>query len=360
MKMEKTYRNIQIVKYCLKRSIRKPRLIWKLIKLQLGLFVGKIPPFREIEIATTYECNLKCTHCSAETLKEVGKKCLTLADYSKLGKECKKYNVPLVTFTGGEPLLDKRLERIISYFNPKGTIIGVTTNGTLLDENKIKQLKKIGVDTVAVSLDSTNPQIHDTFRNTRGAFKKSLKSIKSLKKHGFDVMIIMTIHHKNIHGDFVNMIEFAKKLGVTLHVSLAAPAGNWANEESFKKYALTESDRSFLADLRKKYRFIRRDIDGNYDKKGCPAGTERLCLTPTGEVLPCTKIHVTFGNIKKDSLMTIRKRVLRHKEFSEIPCWCIAAEDTSFIKKYMKNCFGKNKTLLQEPDFFNMHHEEKK
>lgn len=350
--MENFYRKFQTLKYCLKLIKKKPRLILKLIKLEFRMLIGKNPLFREIEIATTYECNLKCTHCSADTLKELNKQCLTLEDYARLGKECRKNDVPLVAFTGGEPLIDDRLEKIIGFFNPRNTIIGITTNGILLNKEKIKKLKEIGVDTLVVSLDSPDPNIHDTFRNVKGVFFKTIDNIKQAKKEGMDVMIITTIHHQNIKDDFPKMIEFAKKLGLKLHISLAAPSGKWANKKSYETYMLNESDIRFLANLRRKYRFIRRDIDGNFGKKGCPAGNERLCITPTGEVMPCTKIHVSFGNIKKESIVDIRKKVMSHKEFYEIPNWCIAAEDRKFIEKYMIKSFNRDKTLLSENEFF--------
>lgn len=355
--MSNLYRKFQSLNYCIRLTKRKPKLIWKLMKLETKLLMGTSPLFREIEIATTYNCNLKCIHCSADTLKEKNKECLNLDDYKRIGEECKKYDVPLVTFTGGEPLLDPRLEEIISYFNPESTIIGITTNGTLLNEDKIKRLKKLGIDSFVISIDNPDPNIHDSFRNIKGAFNKTLNNIKLAKEADIDVLIITTIHHGNINDGFIKMIDFAKELGLKLHTSLAAPAGKWANEESYDKYMLTDNDIELLSQLRSKYKFIRRDIDGNYGKIGCPAGTERLCITPTGDIMPCTKIHVSFGNIKEDSLFNIRKKILSHKEFSEIPNMCIAAEDRKFIKKYMTKSFNKDKTLLSEYEFFGVEKE---
>jgi MoaA/NifB/PqqE/SkfB family radical SAM enzyme len=344
--MESLYRKFQSLRYCIMLTKRKPRLVWKLIKLEIKMLMGIYPLFRTVEIATTYNCNLKCLHCSADTLRESDKENLSLDDYKRIGDECKKYDVPLVTFTGGEPLLDSRLEEIISYFSPESTIIGITTNGTLLNEDKIKRLKKLGADTFVISIDSSDPNVHDSFRNIKGSFDKTFNNIKLTRKEDID--------DENINRDFIKMIDFAKELGLKLHTSLAAPSGKWANEKSCDKYLLTEDDRELLSKLRSKYKFIRRDIDGNYGKIGCPAGTERLCITPTGDVMPCTKIHVSFGNVKEDSLFDIRKRVLSHKEFSETPNLCIAAEDRNFIKKYMTKSFNKDKTLLSEHEFFGM------
>lgn len=344
-------RKLTMFRYCLKLSSRKPRLLFKLARLQAGIWRGRIPPFREVEIATTYDCNLSCTHCSCETLKGCGK-ALSLDDYRRLGQECKKHGVPIVAFTGGEPLVDTRLAEIIRYFNPQDTIIAVTTNGTLLDGEKLKGLIDAGLDTLTVSLDSPHAETHDKFRNSKGSFEKAVQAIKTAVAAGIDTTIIMTVHHENIHGDFPDMIDFAQKLGVKLHVSLAAPSGKWATDENMRKYALTGKDTDFLESMRKRYSFIRRDLDGNYCTKGCPAGTERICLTPDGEVMPCTKIHVSFGNIRENTLYEIRERILGHTEFSEIPGWCIAAEDRNFIGSYMRKSFDRKKSLVPEEEFF--------
>lgn len=350
--MKNWKRKFKQVKYCLKISRRKPLALLKLGQIQLMLLAGHKPLFREVEIATTYSCNLNCVHCSSETLKDHTAKPMNMDDYLKVALECKRYHVPLVAFTGGEPLIDDRLEDIIRLFDPKSTLIALTTNGTLLDKEKIRSLRKTGVDALTISLDSPDPTVHDEFRGIKGAFDKSINAIKQAKKAGMDVTIIATIHHLNIHSNLLKMVELSRKLGAGLHVSLAAPAGNWANEEDYRKYGLTENDSFFLEEMIKKFACIRRDLDGNYMERGCPAASERICLTPSGEVLPCTKIHVSFGNVKHESLYAIRKKMMRHHEFSETRGLCIAAEDRVFIEKHMQRCFNLKKTLVSESEFF--------
>ena len=351
LKWKQADRNLSRVKLVL--SSRKPHLLWKLFKIKMGLMSGVIPPFRHIEVVTTLDCNLNCKHCSAKTLKG-NKPYLTLKDYQKIGEECKQHNVPVVSLTGGEPFCDPRLEEIIKCFNPHETLIGITTNGTFANEKKIRRLKRIGLDSMLVSIDSPNPVVHDSFRNKKGAFKKAMETIEIARKLGIEIIIITTVHHHNIRSKdgLVGMIGLTKKLRVLLHVSLAAPVGEWANEGSCRKFLLTKDDQEYLWQLIAKYPFIRRDFDSNYTIKGCPAGTERFVVLPDGEVLVCTKIHVSFGNIREDSMLAIRERMMRYKIFREtLPC-CLCAESTEFINKYMKNCFGKENLPIREKDFF--------
>ena len=207
-----------------------------------------------------------------------------------------------------------------------------------------------------VSIDSPNSAVHDSFRKKKGAFEKSMKTIKVGRKLGIEMIIITTVHHNNIKRKegFMGMIDLAKELGVLLHVSLAAPAGRWADKRNCRKFLLTKDDQKYFRQLRAKYLFIRRDFDSNFVIRGCPAGTERFVILPNGEVLVCTKIHVSFGNIREDSMLTIRKRIMKYKIFRETLPYCLCAESSEFISQYMKNCFNKKNLPLREKDFFNV------
>ncbi len=331
----------------------KPRLIIKLLRLKLNLLRGETPPFRHIEVVANFSCNLNCEHCSAKTLKNQQPQ-LSIKDYRKIGLACKKHNVPVVSFTGGDPLVNPKIEEIIKCFHPKETIIGITTNGMLATKKKLKKLKKIGVDTLLISIDSPKSRIHDLFRGKKGSFKKAVEAVVNSKKNGIHPIIITTVHHQNLRrkDGFLGMIELAQKLGVSLHISLAAPVGKWASKESCRQFLLTEEDRHYLKGLRKKYQFIRRDFDSNYKIKGCPAGTERFVILPDGEILACTKIHVSFGNIKKSSMMAIRNKIVKHWYFKETLPRCLCAESDEFIGEYMSKCFNRNNMPITESEFF--------
>jgi len=349
-KTNRSYSRLKII-----LSARKPRLLWKLVRIKVGLLFGVMPPFRHVEVLTTLDCNLNCQHCSARTLKNHRSR-LTLRDYRRIGEECRQNNVSVVSFTGGEPLCDSRLEEIIKCFHPRETLIGITTNGTAVNERKLRRLKKVGLDSILVSLDSPDPNIHDSFRNKKGSFKKAIDTIKTARRLGIETIIITTVHHQNIRSKngLLGMIDLAKKLGIMLHLSLAAPVGKWANEKSCRDFLLTKSDQRYLRRLRCKYPFLRRDFDSNFVVKGCPAGTERFVILPDGEVLVCTKIHVSFGNIKDNSMLTIRERMMKHKIFRETPPYCLCAESSKFIERYMKNCFNRKELPLEEKAFFNV------
>ncbi len=343
-------RKLGQISFILKR--RKPRLTMKLIAINLKILLFKqVPPFRQVEIQTTFACNLNCIHCSAANFKPTPDM-LTLADFREIARQCKQYKVPMVSFTGGEPLFDPRIEDIIRCFDTKSTLISITTNGTLLTPERAKRLKAIGVDSFVISLDGPDPETNDPIRG-EGTFEKIMDALQVAKSHGFFVMLIHTLFHQSIEsGNFDKLIKLTQSLEVPLHVSLASPTGNWADDEAMKQFILTKQDIDYLWQSQEKYPCLRRDLDGNYLQHGCPAATERFVISPVGDVLPCTKIQAAFGNVKNESMYAIRQRMTSMDIFSAYPPLCLVAEDGKFLNTYLPGVFDRNDLPISYEEYF--------
>lgn len=331
---------------------RKPLLILKLAAINLNaLLFNRFPPFRQVEIQITFNCNLRCIHCSAANFSPPDD-LLTLSDYRNIAEQSKQYKVPMISFTGGEPLFDPRLEDIISLFDTRSTLISCTTNGILLTEERAKKLKSIGVDSLVISLDGPDPETNDPIRG-KGTFKKIMESIEIAKSNGFIVMIIHTLSHQSIQkGNFNKLLGLAESLKIPLHVSLASPTGNWSSNDAMRDFILTKEDIDYLWECQRKYPFLRRDLDGNYRGTGCPAGTERFVISPTGEVMPCTKIQASFGNIKTESMYDIRQKMSKIEFFKSNPKICLPAEHDRFLTTYLPRVFNKKDLPIPYREFF--------
>lgn len=336
------------MKHSLLRKVRyfhdlgKPKLFWKVLRLYSGLkFFGRTPPFRNIEIQTTFACNLRCVHCSASSFRdEVG--LLTLEDYRSIARQCSEHRVPFVSFTGGEPLVDPRFLDIVRCFDGSDTLLAITTNGVKLNDEMAKDLKHAGVAAVTVSLDGSTPAENDPIRG-EGTFDQVMAALDVSKQHGFVTMIIHTLTRPSIeNGVFNRLIELARRLDVLMHVSLACPTGNWSTKESRDEFALTRRNIEYLNQCQEQYGFLRRDIDGNFAERGCPAGTERFVISPFGDVLPCTKIQASFGNVKDEPMIDIRNRMVEMDIFSGYPPLCLVAEDDQFLTHLLPRMYGRD------------------
>jgi MoaA/NifB/PqqE/SkfB family radical SAM enzyme len=90
---------------------------------------------------------------------------------------CRVNPATILVLTGGEPLLRKDLPDIARYASGKGMMVVVGTNGTLLNDARIAELKKAGVMGFSISVDSLDPKHHDSFRCLPGALDGALNRL---------------------------------------------------------------------------------------------------------------------------------------------------------------------------------------
>ena len=146
----------------------------------------------------TKKCNLKCIHCYAQANNISSKDELTFEEGIKLIDDLAEFGVPVLLFSGGEPLARKDLTELAAYAVKKGIRAVISTNGTLISEKKARELKKIGLSYVGISLDGME-DTNDKFRGVTGAFKAALEGIKNCKKAGIKVGLRFTINKFNAY-----------------------------------------------------------------------------------------------------------------------------------------------------------------
>lgn len=313
---------------------RKPlltlRLAWRLFEVHFL----KRRPLRYVDTAIHYHCNLSCEHCFATQLQDKKRKQLTLADYARIAEESMKAGAVNFSFQGGEPTINlNQLISIIQQFKPWKNLISVTTNATLLTENKIDRLRKAGVDILTISLDSGVAAEHDKFRGQSGAFDKVMQTIEYATSHGLNVTIGATVFKGNLYSDGIKrLIEFCENRGIILFFSLAAPAGNWKDNYDG---LLSEQDMAHIRELERTHTYLRTDFNANWLHHGCGAVKEILYLTPYGDIFPCPYLHFSLGNILEESVSSIRERSMTLPYLKDYYPTCLCAEDKEFICKYM-------------------------
>ncbi|TET93736.1 MAG: 12,18-didecarboxysiroheme deacetylase [Desulfobacteraceae bacterium] len=145
----------------------------------------------------TRACNLNCIHCYARAVHQSHDKELTTKEGFNLIDDLATFGVPVLLFSGGEPLLRPDLTELARYAVDKGIRAVISTNGTLIDKEKAVLLKDAGVSYVGISLDGLE-KVNDHFRGMNGAFKKALDGIKNCQKIGLKVGLRFTINKLNI------------------------------------------------------------------------------------------------------------------------------------------------------------------
>ncbi|MEJ2038142.1 MAG: radical SAM protein, partial [Desulfosarcinaceae bacterium] len=106
------------------------------------------------------------------------------------------FGVPVLLFSGGEPLVRKDLPELAAYAVENGMRAVISTNGTLIDRKTAANLKAIGLSYVGISLDGME-QVNDHFRGVKGAFSKAMQGIRNCQEAGIKVGLRFTINKRN-------------------------------------------------------------------------------------------------------------------------------------------------------------------
>ena len=144
----------------------------------------------------TKTCNLNCVHCYARSEAIKYQNELTHEEGLALIDQLADFNVPVILFSGGEPLLRPDFFELANYAASKGIRPTISTNGTRIDEDVAKRLKDMGVGYVGISLDGCEAT-HDKFRGKPGAFQMALRGIRNCVATGQKVGLRFTITRDN-------------------------------------------------------------------------------------------------------------------------------------------------------------------
>jgi radical SAM protein with 4Fe4S-binding SPASM domain len=144
----------------------------------------------------TSRCNLKCIHCySSSDARELGSSMSTSQGKTFIS-QLADFGVPVLLFSGGEPLLRDDFFDLARFAVKKGLGVVLSTNGTLITGDVASQIKDIGFREVGISLDGVGA-INDHFRGVDGAYEAALEGIRNCKAAGQRVSLRMTLTKSN-------------------------------------------------------------------------------------------------------------------------------------------------------------------
>ncbi len=144
----------------------------------------------------TRRCNLKCVHCYAQADAAAAPDELTHAEGLALLDDLKTFGVPVVLFSGGEPLMRPDLFELVSHTVVSGMRAVISTNGTLITREVALRLKDLGLSYVGISLDGIEPT-HDRFRGKKGSFAAAMAGVRRCQEVGLKVGLRFTLNRAN-------------------------------------------------------------------------------------------------------------------------------------------------------------------
>jgi heme d1 biosynthesis radical SAM protein NirJ len=137
-------------------------------------------------------CNLTCKHCYSISADTDFPGELSTAEVFRVMDDLRAFRVPVLILSGGEPLLRPDIFEISARAKALGFYVGLSTNGTLIDETNIESIAAAEYDYVGISLDGIGAT-HDAFRRKEGAFAASLKGVRLCRQTRIKVGLRFTM-----------------------------------------------------------------------------------------------------------------------------------------------------------------------
>lgn len=144
----------------------------------------------------TRRCNLNCCHCYSQSQNIHYDGELDTNEAIRFIDDLADFGIPVLLFSGGEPLMRQDLFELVTYARNKGIRAVISTNGTMINDQIAQKMKSAGLSYVGVSLDGIS-DINDSFRGSAGAFDRALRGIRSCRETGVKVGLRFTITKDN-------------------------------------------------------------------------------------------------------------------------------------------------------------------
>lgn len=177
-------------------------------------------PLRDLRISVTDRCNFRCSYCMPKELfgREhpflPRQELLSFEEITRLTHIFKHLGVKKIRLTGGEPLLRKQVERLVSNLAQiPGLELSMTTNASLLPQ-KARLLKESGLGRVSISLDSLDDEVFKVMNDVDAPVEVVLEGIRSAEEVGLTPIKINMVVKRGINEhSILPMVEHFRGSG---------------------------------------------------------------------------------------------------------------------------------------------------
>ncbi|MCL6500999.1 MAG: radical SAM protein, partial [Candidatus Pacearchaeota archaeon] len=217
-----------------------------------------------------------------------------------------------INFTGGNPLLNKNIFKLIDYANKKGIFVGLMGNPYYLSLKIAKKLKQLGVQRYQLSLDGLE-KTHDMLRK-KGSFKATVHALKILKKAKIPSVVMFTLSKLN-KNELIPLIRFLNNKVDIFDFARLVPEGK--GKQLKKEILSPQEHKELLFKILEEYRLLnnknskthfgRKDhlwkllykeigiLRPTNDKRildGCSIGARLLVILTDGKVMACRRLPI--------------------------------------------------------------------
>lgn len=281
----------------------------------------------------TYACPLRCKHCYSESGRRAARM-LQHDDAMRVVDVIISARPKRISLSGGEPLLVPWWNEAAKRLHAAGIVVTIFTSGWLMDEQVAHDLAD-SVTSVAVSVDGTGDQVHDTIRGRAGSFAKAmnalgvLETVKRERAASGERCYTLGVDYTMTRSGMESLEQFVEDITTSfpdldfIRFGAVIPSGLAAEEDFAECELLTYTDLVEIADSRQRLESKARNktevavTDVRYflpDTSVSAASEGIASIEADGQMRAFPIYEAKIGNVLEEPLELLWRRVLEWRQ----------------------------------------------
>ncbi|GAB4284538.1 MAG: radical SAM protein [Marinilabiliales bacterium] len=290
------------------------------------------PGFLFVIFCISSRCPYKCNYCYNSDMHS-DKESLSLEQIITTIYQLKSMEVKNIYLSGGEPMTRyDDILIILNEFKDSNINFWLLTTGWQMTENKISDLKKLGLKGIMVSFDSYEQEYIHSVKKNKSSYDLALNTIKWSSQYGL-ITVIDCVLNKTLLDQ--------EKFNKLIH-KISEAGGQFINCYTPKNIKNKISDPDMMFNI-SDFNLLGKLIDANHKEKknvpvayspdlwesvrGCTGGKLFMYIDPSGNIRKCPFSEEIFGNISTNDLKNIISKINNDKK----PNLCQTVE---YLQKY--------------------------
>jgi len=287
----------------------------------------------------TYRCNFYCKHCYIPIgYRRYGQ--LETKEVFGILDQLADIGCFYLGFTGGEPFMRRDILDILAYAKKKGFEIIIYTNGSLINEQIVKELKRLRPNKIDITIPGMSAEVFDNITGVRGSRDRVFGNIELLHSQGIHLDFKTCVLKQN-EKEIEQIQEFSASLGALHRLDTMLLRRLDGSDEPYR-YRGTITEKANMFNDKPKIIRDEKDICEIEEKISnsakltlfrCGVGVSQVAITPQGELKLCLMINEPKYKIALPKASYLRtKKTNKQKALSLKQAWLKLKEFVNCIE----------------------------
>jgi radical SAM protein with 4Fe4S-binding SPASM domain len=284
-----------------------------------------------IEIAD--RCNEACVHCY-QVQGQKGE--LETAEWERVLEELAALGVLFLTISGGEPTLRKDFLHLVAHARQLRFAVKVYSNALKLDEELARELGRLAVQEVQISLYSHEPSKHDAVTRVPGSYDKVVAATRALRQNGVRVLLKTPLMRANA-AELSEYIALAASLDAEYAFD---PHLSPREDGDFAPRGLAIDKQTFLA-VRRDSRLRGPGVPSRaLGDRPCGACGSSVHIEANGELRPCAQWSVPTGQVRSEPVASAWRQDAAALAIRELTWQALPGCRVCDLRDHCQRCFA--------------------